>query len=100
VSLPAQVREVRNLTVRVQPPLPDGGQQLLDGFTSDREAIQREADQKIQARREALVKAFEALQEEYTKAGKLDEAIAIRNYLRAGLPGVDGRTLVREVRRD
>ena len=91
----------RKLTVRVQPAsLPDGGQQLLDGFTSDREAIQREADQKIQARREALIKAFEALQVEYTKAGKLDEAIAIRNYLQAGLPGLDGRLRVDVIKRD
>jgi len=71
--------------------LPEDGQQLVDGFESDREAIEREIEQKIATRREALVKALEALQDQYTKAGKLDEAVAIRDYLRAGLPGLDGR---------
>ncbi len=68
--------------------LPAEGQDLLKGFEADREAIEQEADKKIQARREALVKALEALQDTYARAGKLDEAVAIRNYLRAGLPGL------------
>jgi hypothetical protein len=62
--------------------LPADGQELLKTFNADVEAIEREADQKIEARREALVKALEALQDEHTKAGRLDEALAIRNYLR------------------
>ena len=33
------------------------------------------------------VKALQDLQDKYTKAGKLDEAVAIRDYLRAGGPG-------------
>jgi beta-lactamase regulating signal transducer with metallopeptidase domain len=67
--------------------LPEEGQQLLDALDADLKAIQEEADQKMEARRASAIKALEALQEQYTKAGKLDEAVAIRDYLRAGGPG-------------
>ena len=67
--------------------LPAEGQQLLETFEADQKAIQEEADQKMEASRASAVKALEALQEQYTKAGKLDEAVAIRDYLRAGGPG-------------
>ena len=66
--------------------LTEDGQKLIQGFEADREAIQKEVDQKIQARREAVIKELERLQDQYAKAGKLDEAVAIRDYLRAGGP--------------
>lgn len=64
--------------------LPADGQELLKKFDADREAIEQEADKKVQARRAEFVKALEALQDQYTKAGKLDEAVAIRDYIKAG----------------
>ena len=67
--------------------LPEDGQQLLEGFDADVKAIQEEADQKTEARRAAAIKALESLQDKYAKEGKLDEAVAIRDYLRAGGPG-------------
>ena len=66
--------------------LPADGQELLAAYEKDRSAIMEDAQKKADARREAAVKALEALQEQYTKAGKLDEAIAIRDYLKAGGP--------------
>ena len=72
------------------PALPEDGRQLVDGFERDRRTIQDEADRKIDDRHAAVVKALRNLQEEYTKAGKLDEAQVIRDYLRAGGPGRDG----------
>ena len=63
--------------------LPADGQELLRGFDSDVNAIQKDADAKIAARQDALVRALQDLQEKYTKAGKLDEAIAIRDAIRA-----------------
>jgi beta-lactamase regulating signal transducer with metallopeptidase domain len=62
--------------------LPADGRQLVETFNADRRAIQQEAEKRIVERREALVKALQDLQEQYTKAGKLDEAVAIRDYLR------------------
>ena len=67
--------------------LPAEGEQLLDAFERDVEEIRREVERKSEARREALVKELEALQDKYTKSGQLDEAIAIRDYLRSGQPG-------------
>ena len=59
----------------------------MEAFERDVEEIQREAERKSEARREALVKELEALQDKYTKSGQLDEAIVIRDYLRSGQPG-------------
>jgi beta-lactamase regulating signal transducer with metallopeptidase domain len=66
--------------------LPEDAQNAVKKFQTDREAIEREIDAKVQARKETLTKELQALQEQYTKAGKLDEAIAIRDYLKAGGP--------------
>ena len=85
----------RRLVARVNTAdLPAEGQDLLKAFEADRDAIQAEADKKVEARREALAKYMQDLQDRYTKAGKLDEAVAIRDYIRAGLPGVDNRHVV------
>lgn len=63
--------------------LTEEGQKLVQAFQTEREAIQVEADKKIQARQDALTKDLQALLDQYTKAGKLDEAVAIRDYLRS-----------------
>ena len=73
--------------------LPEDGQQLLKTYEADVDAIYKELDPKIEARRQTAIKALEALQEQYTKAGKLDEAVAIRDYLRAGGPRKDTRAV-------
>jgi bla regulator protein blaR1 len=69
--------------------LPADGQKLIESFNADSKAIREEADRKIDERRDAVMKALQTLQEQYTKAGKLDEAVAIRDYLRAGWPPRD-----------
>ena len=69
--------------------LTDEGERLVKSFEAEREAIQAEAETKVQARRDALVKELKALQDQYAKAGQLDEAVAIRDYLRAGGPQAD-----------
>ena len=81
----------RNYTVswKPRPELPAEGQDLLKGYDADRDALQKELEQRISARRVALEKALTELQEKYTKAGKLDEAVAIRDYIKAGMPGLD-----------
>ena len=72
-----------------RPDLPTDGQELLKSYDADHEALQQELEKKIAARREALTRQFQALQDRYTKEGKLDEAVAIRDYIRAGMPGLD-----------
>lgn len=64
--------------------LPAEGQELSKKYDADRAAIQKEIDDKLEARRQAYIKQLTDLQEQYTKAGKLDEALAIRDYIRAG----------------
>lgn len=62
------------------------GQKLVTDYSADLDAIQKEMEAKIEARRAAVIQSLQALQDQYTKAGKLDEAIAIRDYLKAGGP--------------
>jgi hypothetical protein len=66
--------------------LPADSQELLKVYEADVEAIQREVDQRIAARRDEVIKALQALQEQHTKAGRLDQAVAIRDYLQSGQP--------------
>jgi hypothetical protein len=44
--------------------------------------LRRELAEKTAARRNALVESLQALQDKYTKAGQLDEALQVREYLR------------------
>jgi beta-lactamase regulating signal transducer with metallopeptidase domain len=86
-------------TVHLRPNnLPADAQDMLATYGSDLEAIQREAEQRAAARRTALIASLEALQAEHTKAGRLDEAVAIRDFLRNGMPLLDGRYALRKVR--
>jgi beta-lactamase regulating signal transducer with metallopeptidase domain len=66
--------------------LPADGRQLIAAFDAERETIRQEAERRVTERREATVKALQDLQDRYTKEGRLDEATAIRDYLRAGGP--------------
>ncbi|HVQ41608.1 MAG TPA: M56 family metallopeptidase [Vicinamibacterales bacterium] len=70
--------------------LPAEGKELVQTYDADVAAIYKEIEQKAEARRQAAIKSLEALQDQLTKAGKLDEAVAIRDYLRAGGPPASG----------
>ena len=88
--LPQKVIQKRGVTGRyhVEPKtLTDDGQKLVADYSTDLDAIQKEMQSKMEARREAVIQSLQALQDQYTKAGKLDEAVAIRDYLKAGGPG-------------
>jgi hypothetical protein len=91
---PAAQRELRAKVARPLPSrfltvtlasganLPVEGRQLLDAHTAQIQQIQQDADARIAASRQSMIKALEALQDRLTKDGKLDEAIAVRDYLR------------------
>jgi len=59
----------------------DAAKKFID-YESERDAIQRAADADIKASRDRLVQDLESMQEAYTKAGKLDEALTIREKIR------------------
>jgi RNA polymerase sigma factor (sigma-70 family) len=62
--------------------LPDAVGKSIREFEAEAEAIQRKADAEIQAAREKLLAGLQAQLEKYTKAGKLDEAVAIRDRIK------------------
>lgn len=65
--------------------LPQDAQLLVEASQKSAAAVERRAAQEQQKLHDELKGQLEKLQLEYTKAGKLDEAVAIRDYLRAGL---------------
>jgi len=74
--------------------LPADAQTQVKSFETERDALQQEVDRKLEAKRADLTKTLQALQDQYTKAGKLDEAVAIRDYIRS-LSSTGWRTVIR-----
>jgi beta-lactamase regulating signal transducer with metallopeptidase domain len=89
VVVKPELRWDYRVSMRQRQDLPADGEELLKGYEADRKALDEELDKKVAARRAVLEKAFTDLQEKYTKAGKLDEAVAVRDFIRAGMPGLE-----------
>jgi len=88
-------RDLRVTYVGDATALPADAQTQVKSYQAERDALQQEIDRKLEAKRADLTKSLQALQEQYTKAGKLDEAVAIRDYIRS-LTG--GRVIYRQAR--
>ena len=63
--------------------LPPDAQELVQHCATDTEAIQSVADRQIRERRKKLMTELRPLQDKYTREAKLDEAVAIRDLIRA-----------------
>jgi hypothetical protein len=80
--------------------LPEDARKVVEAGAAEEDAIRASVQQQIEAKQAETLKRLEALQDEYTKAGKLDEAVAIRDFLRSsagmkyGLP-LGGRVIKR-----
>lgn len=75
--------------------LPEAARALVDAFSKDQQTYYAEMLQKTEARRATLTAEMQRLQDELAKAGNLDDAVAIRNYLRRATPSGDQRPTVR-----
>jgi hypothetical protein len=62
--------------------LPSDARDMLDKFEAKAKAIRTAANQDICRLRPPIVRELKALQDKYTRAGKLDEAVAIRDWIR------------------
>jgi hypothetical protein len=62
--------------------LPGDAQALVERCNIEAELIQKEADLRILQKKYETAKALRQLQEKYTKEGRLDEAVAIRDRIR------------------
>ena len=72
--------------------LPADARALLDKYNEALAEAQREVQERLSRQREELIQQLERIQDEETKAGHLDEAIAVREQVRllqAG-PGTPG----------
>lgn len=63
-------------------PLPDDAAQLIKRFEQQEAEARREIEMALAKQREQLIKQLRDLQDRYTKAGQLDEAVAIRDRVR------------------
>lgn len=66
--------------------LPDPARKRIGEFEREAEEIRRKAEADIRARQQKLLEDLKVLQDVYTKAGKLDEAVAIRDRIRKLTP--------------
>ena len=75
----------KTYTLRTAVPknLPEDARKLLVDSAAQEEAMRAELQKQIDAKRADVRKRLEALQDEHTRAGRLDEAVAIRDYLRS-----------------
>jgi beta-lactamase regulating signal transducer with metallopeptidase domain len=62
--------------------LPEDARKLVQTFEQQQAEARKEMEARLATQRDALVKQLQALQDSYTKAGKLDEAVAIRDRIR------------------
>lgn len=76
--------------------LPEEAGTLVTQYRADEKAIMEEAEQKLVPKWNELMRSLSALQSTYTKAGDLDAAVAIRDYIKElsmtrSLKGMDVR---------
>jgi hypothetical protein len=81
-SMRPAITETVTVVVASPEPLPADAQVLVTTFDDDSTTIRQKAEQEIQAKRQSLIVALQALQDSYTREAKLDEAVAIRNTIR------------------
>jgi hypothetical protein len=63
--------------------LPADAREMVDQFETESKAIRTKANQEICRLRQPLIRQLKPLQDKYTREGKLDEAVAIRDWIRA-----------------
>lgn len=92
----APARFTRSRLVAATEPLPADAQEVIQHFQQQQAEIQREADKKVADKRAELLKQLKEMQDRYTREARLDEAVAIRDQIRA----MQVRTLGGEVKPD
>jgi hypothetical protein len=71
--------------------LPDDAKELINQFEAESSRLRAEAERQIAAKLAALAKSLKNLQDSYARSDKLDEAVAIRDAIRAmTTPGAYG----------
>lgn len=62
--------------------LPPDAREVAADLQRHAEQVRRRAEAAIDARRQEAVRRLQAIQDQYTRAGKLDEAVAVRDLVR------------------
>jgi hypothetical protein len=69
--------------VRGEDPVPEDARKLIEDYDKEAKAIKEKADKEVKEKREKLVEKLKQLQDTYARAAKLDEAVAIREKIKA-----------------
>jgi hypothetical protein len=62
--------------------VPADARNLIDEYDKESKALKEKAEQEIKEKREKLIERLKQLQDTYTRAGKLEEAVAIRDTIK------------------
>src|SRR5689334_1632632 len=81
---------VGSVSARAADGLPPEALELIAAHEKEVAAVLAKAQADIQKKQEALADKIEELQKKYTMDGKLDEALAIRDHVRAIRAGARG----------
>ncbi|MCA9070662.1 MAG: hypothetical protein KDA84_17145, partial [Planctomycetaceae bacterium] len=77
--------ELRRAIVQVESEhteLPPAAVEIMETYQQRSAVIEKEANRKIQGFKKETIEDLKVVQEKYTKQGKLDEAVAIRDLIR------------------
>ncbi len=72
---------LRELPAEPAVPLPPDAQKVFDQYQQEQNAARQKYEQQHAQATDAVVKQLEAMQLEYVKAGKLEDALAVRNQI-------------------
>jgi beta-lactamase regulating signal transducer with metallopeptidase domain len=71
------------IVAREESGLPAEAAAAVEAFRAEAEEVARQTTARVEAAREQAIARLQAMQDEYTRSAKLDEAVAIRDQIRA-----------------
>lgn len=72
----------RNVATPDDAQLPPDAREVIQSYAAQQEQARRQYEVQLQKARQELIAHLQTFQDKYTKAGKLDEAVAIRDRIR------------------
>jgi LCCL domain len=83
---PEQMRRALAIIEGQHVPLPPAAEEVLHVYRQQAGAIQRDANRKIAVHRRQAIADLKEIQDKLTRAGQLDEAVAVRDLIRSLRP--------------
>jgi beta-lactamase regulating signal transducer with metallopeptidase domain len=81
---PVRIRLFRTSAAIATPDaaLPAGARELIEQYETQKQQARAEYEKKVADQRAALIEGLQKVQDQYTRSGQLDEAVAVRDRIR------------------